>query len=1781
MKASMLLIYLITTTLICGAFSYNFDNLVQQQVSKLPKFICNVIKSAKREDLGLKIVTFVTTENKLEHSMIDDVIRCMPMDITTTLIDLRLSEGKIDSKAQIVVLLADQINVVMSSLLSANHMSKFLIITSDAAKLNPQNVQNVLNSNGIQNFAIIAEEGASVAVQRPETFNGEVKIATKLQKPHISSQIYPDKLKNLNGYKYKVVIKFDSTASALLNSQIKLVTSQLFESLSAVQNASTEIIPIVDITKLPHFDFIVNPKVTLTLNLNTIMLYSREKFCILIPKVIQSSNSNDLMSKNVSKPVKFLVILIYVSVYLLWRLCKNHGAVDEPSTIVLNNFAAYHDQGVSFSRNNHLILTIMIQVLMIMTIFLNLMNQWVIGIALSFPQGELSLADSLRVFNESQDTKLYVDLDYEEYFLSTVPNRREAKQDKKIKFYYENNFIAVGIDHKKTAFIGYCDFIKILDTSDEYVYKVYENYFYLYISVLHFPQNPLIIHVKTFISYAFEAGLTQYWNTMSKMKIYGRNFAKSNADDVDDDLFTVFGMNILKPIFSDLLQGLVGASFVLILEVFFYDFIQRLSWQLIRNWALLLVSKRVEKQTQNINWQNVGRIQRAWYFWKQRRNLKQLSMLPKFICNVTKSAKSEDSGLKTVAFVTTENKLEHSMIDDVMRCMPMNISTTLIDLRIVEGKMDIKAQLVVILSDQIDAVMSSLLSANHMSKFLIVTSDAAKLNPQNVQKVLNSNGIQNFAIIAEEGASVAVQRPETFNGEVKVVRELQKPHISSQIYPDKLKNLQGYKYKVAIDFRSYPITSRHNRIVQRTSHLFRTIARHQNATLKLIRVRDSTTFNRHNNNFCILMPKVNKFTARELLSPQKTDLLVSICLSVTYVSIFVIWRLFKGRGAVEAPDQIVFKFLGAFNGQSAHFSRKNRLVLRILIQLMMIMSIFTNIINQWNIGTSLAYPQGELSLNDTYKIFADHKDSKIAVDAIMDDVMPLRVRTYYRLKVMDRIVLFDERTFNLDTFEHQKVAVFGHCEFVKVMATQNQNFFDYPMPSILSAIQVNYGPQNPFADKIEELMKHAFEAGLPDVWETMIKMRTFGQNYQKSEAVIKNDIFDILGFDKLLPLFHSFGQGLGLAFAIFIIEILYHDCIRHLSWQLIRQWTSSMALRSNKKQKETINWQQVGRIQRACAKSEDSGLKIVAFVTTENKLEHSMIDDVMQCMPMDISTTLIDLRLAEGKMDIKAQLVVILSDQINVIQMRKLIPLNLQNSLITAETKILIITTDIAGLNTQKITRFLTNHGILNFAAIQEDKEVILAQRTETFMGDPVTIKIINHRNLTKHLFPHKLKNLNGYKYKIFMATSNLNRTNRIVQRISRLFRAIGQVQNSGRNLTTQNADGRWFPFAPYGFRKTDFLVGAEFSKARHPNSIPLYNRASFCASIPKVMRFSTVRYKLLTEYDAASMVCIIVSSLALLIIWKLYKGSDSGGSVNFALKLYGQYHGQSQQFSRQNPRMLTILIQIINFTTIVLSVYNQRMIGLTLANPHENVGIETSYKLFMDSTSSKMMIDAVLEPVMSSLIHGHENVEKNDRIVSYDEEKFDFGSFDRTKMSIIGHCDFVKILSTENEYFYKLDAGFHLSYTQISPGALNPHAMKIQTYINYAFEAGLTEIWETQAKMRIFRGNFAKSEAKIVKIFFEVLPFDKLAVVFSLLVHGCLAAAVLFMLEIFYFEFVRNLSWQLVRYWTTSIVSRINKEQDENINWQNVGKLRRAWYFWRQRRYLKVRRINVRAADV
>jgi hypothetical protein len=115
MEATKLLLYLITASLICETFCLNpnnFDNLTPKKTSKLPKFICNVIKSARRDDSGLNSVAFVTKENKLEHSMIDDVMSCMPMEISSTFIDLRVVDGNIDVKAQLIVMLADHIDGV-------------------------------------------------------------------------------------------------------------------------------------------------------------------------------------------------------------------------------------------------------------------------------------------------------------------------------------------------------------------------------------------------------------------------------------------------------------------------------------------------------------------------------------------------------------------------------------------------------------------------------------------------------------------------------------------------------------------------------------------------------------------------------------------------------------------------------------------------------------------------------------------------------------------------------------------------------------------------------------------------------------------------------------------------------------------------------------------------------------------------------------------------------------------------------------------------------------------------------------------------------------------------------------------------------------------------------------------------------------------------------------------------------------------------------------------------------------------------------------------------------------------------------------------------------------------------------------------------------------------------------------------------------------------------------------------------------------------------------------
>lgn len=524
-------------------------------------------------------------------------------------------------------------------------------------------------------------------------------------------------------------------------------------------------------------------------------------------------------------------------------------------------------------------------------------------------------------------------------------------------------------------------------------------------------------------------------------------------------------------------------------------------------------------------------------------------------------------------------------------------------------------------------------------------------------------------------------------------------------------------------------------------------------------------------------------------------------------------------------------------------------------------------------------------------------------------------------------------------------------------------------------------------------------------------------------------------------------------------------------------------------------------------------------------------------------------------------------------QLQKILPINKQNTFINTNTKVLIHSSK---ADIHNVSKFFTKRGVLDFAFIYDENSKIVVQKLEKFNGQ---LEILKNAKQAKTIFPDKLKDLQGYEYRIIWTAKSANKTNRINLRTFKLFKAISKVQNAKVKFLRQklNLENSFnYLEGPYGLRKADFVVNKAIKREKYPNPTILYNRNSFCVTIPKIRIDEGIKFSRMIQFDRSSKILLIIMWIALPIIWRLYQGRGAYEStLDFIVKFYAIFYGQSQSFSRKNRLILKILAQILIFMTFVCSIYSQRFIGIVLSNPDSALGLESSHSIFMRKSDTILMVDSILDPIMSATDHGYQIMKQHGRVTLYQEESIDFSALNLRKMSVIGECDFIRMIASNDVYVNRAPRDLSLSYIQINGGLLNPLDKKVQKFIRYSFEGGLMEIWETMIKMKIFGQNFPKSEAAIGGGYYEDLEFEKLAPVFYLLFQCQMPCVVVFILELFYHGFIRQLSMQIMRNWATSLVFRRNKQR--NWNWQKVGKIRRAWYFWRQRRNMKVRRVNVR----
>jgi hypothetical protein len=129
---------------------------------------------------------------------------------------------------------------------------------------------------------------------------------------------------------------------------------------------------------------------------------------------------------------------------------------------------------------------------------------------------------------------------------------------------------------------------------------------------------------------------------------------------------------------------------------------------------------------------------------------------------------------------------------------------------------------------------------------------------------------------------------------------------------------------------------------------------------------------------------------------------------------------------------------------------------------------------------------------------------------------------------------------------------------------------------------------------------------------------------------------------------------------------------------------------------------------------------------------------------------------------------------------------------------------------------------------------------------------------------------------------------------------------------------------------------------------------------------------------------------------------------------------------------------------------------------------------------------------------------------------------------------------------------------------------------MNYAFDTGLTQKWEFLYLTELFgsRSGSLKS-LEVDENVHYMITFEILYGFFRIIIKFYLFCIFIFLCEIFWHGFLRNLSWSLIlRTFKFKCCAILNSSQI-------LKKIHRKIYFWKQRRTLKVRKIQVRPINV
>ncbi|KAL7013021.1 hypothetical protein ACKWTF_015154 [Chironomus riparius] len=582
MKISKILGSILSLLILNSVFSTNFILKTSQNSKKLSSYVCKVTKDIISSKSNTQDILIGNLGEKMWSSTVNDIAGCFGQDTAIVVSDFNsIVTEKTLRKATMVILTFDKFEKQHYLSTVWHHMANIIIVM-------PNDITVVSRFQYLERFIKL---GFINVVTVHETAAHDIRFETYLNlggEPSMelndfdSFLIFPDKLRDMAGYGYKIVVFSQIPKVIIRGGYPKTPLVYFMTMIQKIQNATIWYEAIRDEIELSNYwaaremDLTLNTGIQINSNEPKLMIYEESGYCALIPKPTEISIGQVIFVKPFDGLTWLFLFLTMACSVAVWWMFYDRGAVDSPWLLAYGMFVMFIGQGVDFSRNNRLVLTILLELIIVMVWILCNAYEGVITSFMIEPirVHRLETFDDLVASNHAiiTDEVFAKAVKDSGIYKSLMPRLNSSGSHLKHE-------LAIELERQHYTVIISCEIAEVLIDAYLSKSKRVSNFYYMLPQMI-FPHleeleasylNPFIERFQYYMDLSFQAGLMHIWKFMSPEN---RNL-KSNLELVEETSY--LEIKDLALVFRILIVGYVVSTVLFLLEIFFHDLLVRLT----------------------------------------------------------------------------------------------------------------------------------------------------------------------------------------------------------------------------------------------------------------------------------------------------------------------------------------------------------------------------------------------------------------------------------------------------------------------------------------------------------------------------------------------------------------------------------------------------------------------------------------------------------------------------------------------------------------------------------------------------------------------------------------------------------------------------------------------------------------------------------------------------------------------------------------------------------------------------------------------------------------------------------------------------------------------------------------------------------------------------------------------------------------------------------------------------------------------------------------------------